>query len=262
MAFVLQVVKHGDLRAAAKDGRGEAGVEEDVEAAAGGGQGQQGLLPEQARRTVDGAHRLRHVGEVSLRGDQVGAGFAIGEDEVVVVAVDFSQCGQKRPQVDFGAADAARNQVERVHADAHVQRPLRRCWAMASPCRAAVQRGVERQRVLEFGDGGGGLVGRQAHLPLVHVGDGEVGVELLRGIEGLHRLRPLGALRVDIADLRVDVRRGFHGGGLAELLQRLFGLIQTVVGESPIDQQVRCGRLELAVFWNSATARSFRPCSW
>ena len=93
MPLVLQVVKHGDLRAAAEDRRGEAGVEEDVEAPADDGQGEHGLLPEEARRTVDGAHGLRHVGKVGLVGDQVGAGFAIGEDEVVVVVVDFSQCG-------------------------------------------------------------------------------------------------------------------------------------------------------------------------
>ena len=94
MALVLQVVKYRDLRAAAKDGRGEAGVEQHVEPAADGGQGQHGLLPEEARRTVDGAHGLRHPGEVGLRGNQAGIGFAIGEDEVMVAAVDFSQCGQ------------------------------------------------------------------------------------------------------------------------------------------------------------------------
>src|ERR1039458_3921702 len=75
VALVLQVVKYRDLRAAAKDGRGEAGVEQHVEPAADGGQGQHGLLPEEARRTVDGAHGLRDPGEVGLRGEQAGASF-------------------------------------------------------------------------------------------------------------------------------------------------------------------------------------------
>src|ERR1019366_1354265 len=70
MPLVLQVVKDGDLRAATEDGRGETGVEEHVEPAADGGQGQDGLLPEDAGGAVDGTYRLRHVSEVGLRGNQ------------------------------------------------------------------------------------------------------------------------------------------------------------------------------------------------
>ena len=77
----------------AKDRRGKAGVEEDVEAAPHHRQGEHSLFPEEARRPVGGMDGLRHVGEVGLCGDQVGAGLAIGKDEIVVVVVDFSQCG-------------------------------------------------------------------------------------------------------------------------------------------------------------------------
>ena len=58
-----------------------------------GGEGQHGLLPEQAGRSFDRTNGLRHVDEVGLHGDQAGPGLAIGEDEVVIVVVDFSQCG-------------------------------------------------------------------------------------------------------------------------------------------------------------------------
>jgi len=86
-------VKHGDLGTAAENGRGEARVEEDVKPPVDGGEGKHGLLPQDPERPVDRTYGLRHVGEVGLDRDQVGGGLAIGEDKIMVVVVDFSQCG-------------------------------------------------------------------------------------------------------------------------------------------------------------------------
>jgi len=68
MALVLQIVKNGNGRARAIDGRGEAGVEERVQTQAGGGQRQRGLLPNDARGAKRGPHGLRAGVKVRLHG--------------------------------------------------------------------------------------------------------------------------------------------------------------------------------------------------
>ena len=57
MALVLEIVKDGDLRAGGQQGRGEAGVEEHVEAQAGRGQRQSGLFPDNPRTGARGRAR-------------------------------------------------------------------------------------------------------------------------------------------------------------------------------------------------------------
>ncbi len=119
VALVLQVMKDGDLAAAADERRGEAGIEEDVETEARGGQRQGDLFPQQTRGPVYGADGLRHMGEVGGRWNQRSPGLAVGEDEVLVLRIDFGERGKQGAQINFGAADTAGNQVKRVDADPH-----------------------------------------------------------------------------------------------------------------------------------------------
>src|ERR1035437_2171070 len=118
VALVLKVVKDRDLGTGAEKRRGETGIQHDVERMAQGGQRQHGLLPKYARRTRNGANGLRQALEVRLLGDQGGTGFPIRENEVLVGGIDPGETGQQAAQIDLGAADSARNQVQRVDADA------------------------------------------------------------------------------------------------------------------------------------------------
>ena len=60
MPFVLKVVKDRHLRTRARQRRGEAGVQHHVEPEPRGGDGQRGLLPENAR--TDAMTRARAAG--------------------------------------------------------------------------------------------------------------------------------------------------------------------------------------------------------
>jgi len=91
VALVLQVVKHRDLRAGAEKRRGETGIQHHVERMAHGGQRQRGLLPQHARRTRSRPNGLRQAPEVGLPGDQVGTGFAVRENEVLVGGIDAGE---------------------------------------------------------------------------------------------------------------------------------------------------------------------------
>ena len=96
VAFVLQVVEDGDLAGSRRSsGAVKPGLNSTSSREARGGQRQGGLFPEQARGPGDGAHGLRHVSEVRLLRDQVGAGLAVGEDEVLVDGIDFGERGEQ-----------------------------------------------------------------------------------------------------------------------------------------------------------------------
>ena len=52
-------------------------------------------------------------------GTRSRAGLAIGEHEILVDRIDLGQRRQQIAQINLGAADAARNEIQRVDADAH-----------------------------------------------------------------------------------------------------------------------------------------------
>jgi hypothetical protein len=56
-------------------------------------------------------------------GRREGVSLAIGEDEVIVFRVDARERREQRPQVNLGPADAARDQIQRVDADAQGSPP-------------------------------------------------------------------------------------------------------------------------------------------
>jgi hypothetical protein len=119
MALVLEVVKDGDLRDAGPAGRGEARVHEDIDALAPQGAGQRKLLVEQAPGTKRAAHRQND----GVRTD--GAGLAVGKNNKLVFCSEPIQLAHEFAQVNFGTADPARDDVERVQPDAHVPIELR-----------------------------------------------------------------------------------------------------------------------------------------
>ena len=56
------------------------------------------------------------------------------------------------------------------------------------------------------------------------------------------------ALSIDLGHLGIHLRPGLHGGSLAEFGERVLGLVESVVRQSPIQQQAILGRLQLRGF--------------
>jgi hypothetical protein len=61
---------------------------------------------------------LRLPFKIGLAWNQIGLGFEVGEDAVVVRGVDASERGQQFAQIDLGAADLPGDEIQGVDADA------------------------------------------------------------------------------------------------------------------------------------------------
>ncbi len=118
MPLVLQVVKHGHLRATAYNRGSESRIQQNIDPVRLDGQRQDGLLPNNPRGPESRAHGLAYHSEVRTRGAKARAGLAIGEKKIFVRGVDLAQRSQQVAQINLGAAHATRNQVQRIHADA------------------------------------------------------------------------------------------------------------------------------------------------
>ena len=77
------------------------------------------MFPEDSRWPECCLHGLSRVKEIGPLGNQIRAGFTIGEYDILVHRVDFGKRAQQIAQINLGAAHASRNQVQRVHADSN-----------------------------------------------------------------------------------------------------------------------------------------------
>src|SRR5947209_6456603 len=140
VTLMLQVVEDRHHRAAAKQRRRESGVEQDVEMTARHCDGERDLLPKDPGRPRRRHNRLRDVDEIIRFWDQVGAGFAVSENEIPIHPVDFRQSGQHASQINFRTAHTAGDQVKGIDADPQ--------WEHLTDSVRAVATGPDRLRRL------------------------------------------------------------------------------------------------------------------
>jgi hypothetical protein len=77
------------------------------------------LFPQYSRRTESRLDGLARLHEIRAIGNQISAGLAVSEDDVLVHRIDFGQRPEQIAEIDLGAAHASRNQVQGVDADAN-----------------------------------------------------------------------------------------------------------------------------------------------
>ena len=103
--------------------------------------------------------------------------------------------------------------------------------------------GVDGQGALVLRYGFRRTVGVEKNLATKDISDGEVGVEPFGDGQRVEGIRPLPLPGVDLGDLGEDLWGGFEGSRLAEFGEGQLGLMQSVVGESPI--QAKDGQITL-----------------
>src|SRR6185369_10823359 len=118
MTFVLEVVEDGYLPASRQDRRGESGIEQNIQPIAGRFERQDDLLPQDPRRAKASVHGLRLPVKICLLGNQVCLRLEVRKDQVLVDLVELGQRRKQLAQVNLGAADAPRNQVQGINANA------------------------------------------------------------------------------------------------------------------------------------------------
>jgi len=116
--FVLQVVEYRDLRAASEQGRGEAGIQQNINVMASEHSRQAGLFEENARGPETRPNRAADAAKPRACGDQVTTCFTIQEDDIIVCFIDTGQRAQEKPEVDLRASHAAGDEKQSVDADA------------------------------------------------------------------------------------------------------------------------------------------------
>src|SRR5229473_1870246 len=107
---MLQIMKDSDLRAAAQNRRRESGVQQNIDTPPGNRQRQNRLLPDDPRGPERGTDTLLVDAKVGLRGSQVAAGFTVGQQNILIRAVDIGERAQQVSQIDLGAAYPSGNQ--------------------------------------------------------------------------------------------------------------------------------------------------------
>ena len=118
MYFVLQVVEDRDLRAASQQRRGEAGVQQNIDAMVREHAREANLFKENACRPEARAHRAAHDMKPGTGRDHCVFCLPIQEDEVIVRRIDTKERPKQKPEVNFSAAHSAGNEEQSVNADA------------------------------------------------------------------------------------------------------------------------------------------------
>src|SRR5579862_853880 len=173
--------------------------------------------------------------EVGLARNQVDGGFEVGEDEIFVRGVDLGEGGEQLAKIDFGAADAAGDQIQRVDADARHSTPDLLQLHQAG-LRVGIV-GIQRQSAAEFAHRGGGVALKGKNLTAIGVDGIEIRVDFFRFVQFVESVVHVLKIGVHHGNLRVDVGGVFELPGLLHFRQRFLPTAGAAEGEAPIDQE-------------------------